>query len=498
MTRLVRNPSLAPARALAPVSIPAAFAHHVVRDPNAPAVTCGAQTLSRGELDRRSNQRARLLQSRGVGAGDFVAIALPNGIEFFETTFAIWKLGATPAPVSHRLPAAELQALVDTLAPRLIIGAPEGAVSGHEQLAANAPLTSDFADDPLPDIVAPHLKAIASGGSTGRPKVIVDAGRAVMDPTNPIAGMVMDDTVLNPGPLYHAAPFGLTHMALCWGGHVIQMERFEPETALSLMQAHRVRYAFFVPTMMHRVWRALERGAAFDSEALELVMHVAAVCPVWLKEKWIDWLGPERIWEFYGGTEGFGATSITGAEWLTRRGSVGRAGAGAELAILDESGQALPPGEIGGIYFRPAGGTNSTYRYLGAEAQRRGDWETFGDLGHLDADGYLYIADRRTDLIISGGANVYPAEVEAALDLHPAVLSSAVIGLPDEDLGQRVHAIVQLDPAYGEAVSPEALAAFLATRLVRYKTPRTYEFVATPLRDDAGKVRRSALRSDRS
>ena len=497
MTRLVRTPSLSPAKPLEPVSIPQAFAYHAARDPDAPAVTCGGTTLSRGALDRRSNQRARLLKAHGVQAGDFVSIALPNGLEFFETTFAVWKLGATPAPVSHRLPPAELQALVDTLQPKLLIGAPAGAVTGHAQLPAGLELTADLSDEPLPDRVATHLKAIASGGSTGRPKVIVDAGRAVMDPTNPIAGMVVDDTVLNPGPLYHAAPFGLTHMALCWGGHVIQMERFDPHEALRLMEAHRVRYAFFVPTMMHRIWRAVEQGASFRDDALELVMHVAAICPVWLKAKWIEWLGPDRIWEFYGGTEGFGATSITGREWLAHPGSVGRAGAGAELVILDEAGEPCAPGEIGGVYFRPAAGPNSTYRYLGAEAQRRGDWETFGDMGHLDAEGYLYLADRRTDLIISGGANVYPAEVEAALETHPAVLSSAVIGLPDEDLGQRIHAIVQLDPQRAQGVSPEALADFLATRLVRYKTPRGYEFVDAPLRDDAGKVRRSALRAAR-
>ena len=497
MSRMVRTPSLSPARPLEPVGIPEAFAYHVARDAAAPAVTCGGRTLTRGELDRRSNQRAHLLQAHGVQAGDFVCVALPNGIEFFETTLAIWKLGATPAPVSHRLPTAELQALVDTLRPRLLIGAPADVVAGHDQMPADMDLQADLSDAPLPVKVAPHLKAIASGGSTGRPKVIVDAGSAGIDLSSRIAGMVVDDTILNPGPLYHAAPFGLTHMALCWGGHVVQMERFDPDEALRLMEMHRVRYAFFVPTMMHRIWRAMEQGASFRDDDLELVMHVAAICPVWLKSKWIEWLGPDRIWEFYGGTEGFGATSITGREWLDHPGSVGRAGAGAELVILDEAGEPCAPGQIGGVYFRPAAGPNSTYRYLGAEAQRRGDWETFGDMGHLDDEGYLYLADRRTDLIISGGANIYPAEVEAALETHPAVLSSAVIGLPDEDLGQRVHAIVQLDPRVKPEVSARDLADFLTTRLVRYKTPRGYEFVEAPLRDDAGKVRRSALRAAR-
>jgi bile acid-coenzyme A ligase len=497
MTRLVRQPSLAPAGPLNPVSMAQAFGYHVARDPDGPAVTCDGVTVSRGELDRRSNRLARALQEMGVVAGDFVAIALPNGIAFFETTFAVWKLGATPAPLSHRLPAAELQALVDTLKPRLLIGAPEGSVQGHLQTPPGFQPSADLSDTALPDIVPAHLKAIASGGSTGRPKVIVDAGRGVMDPLGTIAGMVVGDIVLNPGPLYHAAPFGLTHMALCWGGHVIQMTRFDPVEALALMETHRVRYAFFVPTMMHRIWRAMEQGATFRDDALEMVMHVAAMCPVWLKEKWIAWLGPDRIWEFYGGTEGIGATSITGREWLEHRGSVGRVAAGGELKIFDDADAECPAGEIGGVYFRSPNGPGATYRYLGAQAKRRGDWETFGDIGYLDADGYLYLSDRRTDLIICGGANVYPAEVEAALDAHPAVLSSAVVGLPDDDLGQRIHAIVQLDPARPAGVTAEGLSAFVAARLVRYKTPRTFEFVDWPLRDDAGKVRRTALRDAR-
>ena len=196
----------------------------------------------------------------------------------------------------------------------------------------------------------------------------------------------------------------------------------------------------------------------YDVSSLELVCHIAAACPPWLKEKWIEWLGPDRLWEVYSGTEAIGATVIGGREWLEHRGSVGRLAPGASVRILDEAGNDVTPGEVGEIYFRPPGGLGSTYHYLGAQPRASGEWETFGDLGRLDAEGYLYLADRRTDLIISGGANIYPAEIEAAIDAFPGVLASVAIGLPDEDLGQRVHAIVEV--RRDAAVRPRSAARF--------------------------------------
>ena len=188
---------------------------------------------------------------------------------------------------------------------------------------------------------------------------------------------------------------------------------------------------------------------------------------------------------------------ITGREWLTHKGSVGRLAPGAKVKILDENRQECPPGTVGEIFCLPDAGRNATYHYLGAEAVAVGDWESIGDLGYIDAEGYLYLADRRTDLIISGGANIYPAEVEAALDAHPDVESSIAIGMPDEDLGQRVHAIVELKPSARGHVDSAELLAWLEMHLARYKLPRTFEFVEQPMRDDAGKVRRAALREER-
>jgi bile acid-coenzyme A ligase len=251
-----------------------------------------------------------------------------------------------------------------------------------------------------------------------------------------------------------------------------------------------------VPTMMQRIWNLPEDvRTGYDLSSLEVLWHLAAPCPAWLKEAFIEWLGADVIWELYGGTEGQGSTTIRGDEWLAHRGSVGRPGDHCEMKIVGENGETLPPGAVGEVYMRPRSGPGTTYRYIGATAKSiDGGWESLGDMGHMDADGYLYLSDRRTDMILSGGANIYPAEVEAAIDAFPGVRSSAVIGLPHEDLGNAVHAIVDA-PAGG--VNEERLLAHLAERLVRYKIPRSFEFVAEPLRDDAGKVRRTALRAER-
>ena len=302
-----------------------------------------------------------------------------------------------------------------------------------------------------------------------------------------------DDVQLVPGPLYHNGPFLYCFRGLLCGQTVVLMRRFDAERALQLVQEHRVAFAMLVPTMMHRVWRLPERER-YDVSSLRTVLHLGAPCPPWLKRAWLDWLGPDRVLELYAGTEGTGITLITGREWLDRPGSVGRPALGSSVRVLRPDGTDCAPGEVGEVFLRPEGGPGSTYRYVGAPPARAVDgFETLGDLGHLDADGYLFLADRSADLVLSGGSNVYPAEVEAALDSHPAVRSSAVVGLPDEDLGERVHALV-------DATSPVTvieLQAWVAERLVRYKVPRTIELVDGPLRDDAGKVRRSALRAER-
>lgn len=469
---------------------------HAARDPDAPALSFEETTLTRAALASRVNRRARTLERLGVQAGDFVAIALPNTPAFLELAFAIWALGATPAPLSHKLPAAELAGILDLLKPRLVV-INDAAKAGDWPAHAEADTFDPDADSsPLPEKIAPHLKAIASGGSTGRPKVIVDMSPGVADPDKPLLGMLPDDDVLmNPGPLYHAAPFGMTCFALGWGLHVVLMPRFDAEEALRLIERHKVRWLFQVPTMMHRIWALPhEVKAKYDISSLDAVMHIAAPCPPWLKQAWIDWVGAETVWELYTGTEAMGGTGINGVQWLNKPGSVGRILPGYEMQVLRPDASPCDVDEVGEIFFRPLRGQGTTYRYLGAEPKAVGGFETLGDMGRVDADGYLFLADRRVDMILSGGANVYPAEVEAAIDAFPGVQCSVVIGLPDDDLGQRVHAIVEtVDGALDQA----ALAEFLADRIARYKQPRTFEATAERLRDDAGKVRRSQLRAER-
>ena len=469
-------------------------AYHARRDPTRPMITIGARTVTREEFESRANRRARALAARGVQQGDMVTIALPNCIEFYETAFAAWKLGATPNPVSGKLPDVELRSIIDLVRPRVIVGVDPARLPGCEVIAPGEPIDESLSCEPLPERIAPYWKAMASGGSTGRPKIIVDHNPGAWDPRLPPLRQIIDDTLLNPGPLYHNAPFSLMCAGLLTGAHVIEMEKFDPLRALQLIERHQVGWVNFVPTMMHRIWRLPEeQRASFDVSSLRVVYHMASACPVWLKEQWIEWLGAERIWELYGGTERQGACEINGREWLAHKGSIGRAQSTCQVKILSEQGEECPPGEVGEIFFLPVGGRNSTYHYLGAKANARGEWESIGDLGYTDEDGYVYLVDRRTDLIVTGGANVYPAEVEGAIDSHPQVRSSIVIGLPDEDLGHRVHALVETSAGLSEV----QLREHLLKRLARFKIPRTFEFVDRPLRDDAGKARRSALREER-
>jgi bile acid-coenzyme A ligase len=272
------------------------------------------------------------------------------------------------------------------------------------------------------------------------------------------------------------------------------LPKFDAEETLRAIEEHRGSVLYMVPTMMKRILRlADETRLKYDVSSLRVVWHLAEPCPEWLKQAWIDWLGAEKIFELYAGTEAQTATIISGIEWLTHRGSVGRVIPGT-VKITGEDGQELPVGEMGEVWMRSLR-ESPTYRYVGATARTlEGGWESLGDMGRLDDEGYLYLGDRASDMILSGGANIYPAEIESALQEHPQVRSCAVIGLPDEDKGSIVYAIVEADR---QQVSDDDLKAFLNERLVTYKVPRIFEFVDVALRDDAGKVRRSALRQER-
>jgi len=478
------------------VSLSRVIAYWADRDPDAPAISHDDVTVTRAELERRTNRLARAFEQLGVGQDDFVTVALPNCLAFLESIIAIWKLGATPLPVSYRLPELERRQIIEIGKPTLVIGADPGSHGDTVCVPAGFEPDAALSDAPLPERTARHWKVLTSGGSTGRPKLIVSEEPATADLDEEKLGFVPNLTNLVPGPLYHNGPFIFALLGLRKGHHVIITSRFDAAETLRLIDEYAVEMMYLVPTMMQRMLALPEQERArHDVSSLKVVWHMAAPCPPWVKEAMIDWFGAEVLFELYGGTEAQGYTVITGTEWLTRKGSVGKPIDGCEMKVVDDDGKELPRGEIGEIYMLPEGGQGSTYHYVGAEVRdMAGGWESLGDMGYMDEEGYLFLTDRRTDMILSGGANIYPAEVEAAIDSCPGVRSSAVIGLPDRDMGNLVHAVV--DAPAGD-VTEERLLAHLADSLVRYKIPRTIEFVTEPVRDDAGKTRRTALRAAR-
>lgn len=458
---------------------------HAESTPSAPAVTCGEVSLDWADLGRRTSRLARWMLDRGVLQGSTVVTALPNSVELVECAVAIWKVGAIPLLLPPTMPAGERGPVLELAKPALVLDRRLPV----DELAA-------FDDGPLPAAVSPNWRASTSGGSTGRPKLIFTDSPSVTDPDLRTLHLTRGGCLVVPGPLYHGAPFLFTTFGLMRGKHVVLLPKFDPEQTLALCAEHQADYLQLVPTMMNRMVKLPTKvKQRHDLSALRTMLHLGASCPPDLKRAWIDWLGPTKVHELYAGTEGQAMTWIRGDEWLAHPGSVGRPVGGAEMRTFDENGEILPPGTVGEIFMRPPAGARTTYRYVGASATRHGDWETLGDLGSVDADGYVYILDRRTDMILSGGANVYPAEVEAALEAHPGVAAAVVVGLPHPDLGRTVHAIVE---ASEPTLDEETLRTYLADRLVRYKTPRTFEFSTTPLRNEIGKVRRTELAAERS
>ena len=470
--------------------IGAEFSRLAGLSPYEPAVTCEGRTLTRAELDKSTNRLARAYAELGVRQGDYVTIVLPNSIEWIQAALAAWKLGAVPQPLSPRLPDAELEGLLDLKPRALLVGRddPRGVIPS---VPSDFIGDSNLPDGPLPEAVSPSWKALGSGGSTGRPKLI-EAGGDSRFP-GALAGYGMGaaegDTQLIAVPLSHNTGMTTATIGLLMRHHLVMMPRFDAAEFLRLIGEHRVSFMVVVPTIMQRllpVYRA--DPDSYDLSSVRRLWHVGAACPPAVKEAWIEILGPEAVWELYGGTELQALTFVSGTQWLEHRGSVGVVVAG-EMKVLDDDGNECPPGVVGEIYMRPAPGSAPTYRYIGANAKSRDGWDSLGDLGYFDEDGFLYLNDRRVDMFTVGGRNVYPAEIESALSAHPNVLSCLAVGIPDEDLGQVPYVIVQ-----AEGLDEAGVIAFLSERIAPYKVPRRVEFTDTPLRDDAGKARRSAVR----
>jgi bile acid-coenzyme A ligase len=477
-----------------------------------------AGTLTASELDRASSDLARAYLDLGVGQDSLVTVALPNTVEMVVVCAAIWKCGATPQPVSLGLDAAERAELEALVRPALVVGVPSaGAGGGADGVAAAGagtpagvgpaggvprvpagwvppPVAGDA--PPLPDAWASSWKAPTSSGSTGRPKVVLAAAPALLDPTVAVAPFLPRDQVqLVAGPLTHSATFTYAFRGLLTGHELVLLPRFDERRVLRAIASHRVTWALLVPTMMHRLLRLpVGERAAADLSSLETVLHVGAPCPPDLKRRFMAWAGAERVVEVYAGSESNGVLSIRGDEWLEHPGSVGRPGGGTSVAVRSAEGDDLPAGTVGQVWLRREGGP--TYRYLGGRSARTDDgWDTLGDLGRLDADGWLHLVDRADDVVLRGGVNVHPTEVERVLEGHPAVRGAVAFGVADDDLGQRIEAVVDVAGAgagAGAGVTAEQLLAWARQRLDPERRPAALWLVDEPVRDDAGKTSRRA------
>ncbi len=474
--------------------------------PDATVITLAHQdgtedTLTYAELEAWSNRAARLFAAKGLDATSMLCIGIHNSLEHYAASYGAWKLGACTLPLSPRMPDIEFEGITSLVDKKLVI-ADRPHSSGDDAHLRKADITAlrHAATDAsaLPDITAHPGKAIGSGGSTGRSKIIVDPkpwARQTGETLLGHVGMRPGQVQLVAGPLYHNSPFSWSHYGIFDEHHIVVMERYDAALAMDLIERHGVQFGFLAPTMMMRIVRLPDVDRR-DFSSIESIFVTAAPCPPWLKHRWIELTAPEKIMEAFGSSEAAGACLIRGDEWLKHPGSVGKP-SGAELKILDDAFNEVPQGEVGEIFFRPASHPAPTYYYIGSPPAKHtpDGFISVGDLGYLDPDGYLFLSDRRVDLIIRGGANIYPAEVEASLTEHPDIADAAVIGIPHDELGKTVHAIVE--PRPGATIDEQALRAWMKQRLTSYKLPESYEFMPQLPRDQSGKIRRSQLARER-
>ncbi len=455
------------------------------------------------QLEAGSNRLARHFADCGVDENSTVVIGLRNSPEHYYVAFAAWKLGAMTVPLRWDMPKHERDAVLALADPALVVadwdGSPYRSMTAAELSAADS-----LSSDPLPDKISNPGVASTSGGSTGRPKVIVNNEPLSGVPGKYYAahgiayytGMRGNQIQIVTGPLYHGAPFGWGHAGLFEAHTLIVTESWNTELVAELIEKHRVSFMFMVPTMLIRLAK-LPNFKDYDFSCIEGLFHAGAKCPEWVKYAWIEKIGGEKVYECFGSTELCGFTAIRGDEWLEHPGSVGRP-IYSDLKILDDEQNELPTGEVGEIYFRFHAPRKPTFAYIGSPYPKTtpDGFTSVGDLGWVDEAGYLYSADRRIDMIVTGGANVFPAEVEAALHAHPAVADVVALGIPDPEWGRRVHAVVQpVDRA--AAPSAQELDKFCRERLMVYKTPKSYEFLPELPRDGMGKIRRNKMLEDR-
>jgi acyl-CoA synthetase (AMP-forming)/AMP-acid ligase II len=485
---------------------------HAANTPEKPAILMAnsGAALSYAGLEARSNQAAQLYRACGLKRGDVIALFLENHIDYLPLCWGAQRAGLIFTCISTKLTADEAGYIVkDCGAKLLVAGASLGAVArdlpavGHRfavggEIAGYAPLDAALGSQPTTRIAdeSAGRDMLYSSGTTGRPKgVIGPLPEGPIDQLDALTGLVgmlysfsPEMVYLSPAPLYHAAPLRYCMSVHKFGGTVVVMEKFDPERYLQLIEQHRITHSQVVPTMFVKILKLPEDvRAKHDVSSLKAVIHAAAPCPVAVKEQMIAWWGP-RIFEYYSATEGSGFTAISSAEWLQKKGSVGKSLLG-EIRILDDEGNLLPAGREGRIYFHggpPVSYHNSPEKT--AEVQGA-HGATFGDIGYVDPDGYLFLTDRASYMIISGGVNVYPQETENILVMHPKVADVAVIGVPSEELGEEVKAVVQpRDWAdAGPALAAE-LIEFARAHLSHIKCPRSIDFDPELPRHDTGKL----------
>jgi long-chain acyl-CoA synthetase len=496
---------------------------HAQNHPDKPAyIMAGSgETVTYGQLDARSNQGAQLFRSMGLKAGDVVAIMLENHPRYFEIAWAAQRSGLYYACISSKLSASEVEYIIkDCGAKAFITSTGVGPVVDEVVPLvpgvtlfmvgeASAPYASfEAARDVMStDRIADEAQGsdmLYSSGTTGRPKGVkpklvegtpIDAPLGLVSIANGLFGINEDSIYLSPAPLYHAAPLRWCMSVQRLGGTVIVMEKFDPEVALSLIEKYKITTSQWVPTHFVRMLKLpVEVRTRYDTASLKVAIHAAAPCPIPVKEAMIGWWGPVLM-EYYAGTEGNGFTFITSPEWLNKKGSVGKAVLGV-LKICDDEGNVVAPRAEGSVYFEDGG----EFEYHNspdktAESKNQHGWTTLGDVGYVDEDGYLFLTDRKAFMIISGGVNIYPQELENLLVTHPKVADVAVVGAPHEEMGEQVVAVIQpMDwNDVGDDFAAEIMA-FAKANLSHIKAPRRVDFMAELPRHPTGKLYKRLIR----
>ncbi len=495
-------------------------AYHAKHQPDIQAVVTNYGERTFAELNANANRLVRLLARHGIGAGDAVAVVTKNRPEFIETLVATTRSGIRFTPINFHLKGEEIGYIVDNCeakalvadaslgqsvveAPRYASGAyvklsVGGHIEGYEDFA------SEIAELDGSDISHPTLgtRMLYTSGTTGRPKGVYRKDPVLEPPQwgdTPSAYTPGEDRELVTGPAYHAAPLLIDIVQPLWSGvGIVMMDKWDAEETLRLIDAYSITHTHMVATMFHRLLGLPNQvKKKYDISSLKFLIHGAAPTPVHIKKSMIEWFGP-IIWEYYAATEGGGGFLVGSEEWLTKPGTVGKPGPEFDNKILDDDGNEVAPGEIGTIYMRaPQSGRFEYYKDNEKTGKSyKGDYFTLGDMGYFDEDGYLFLTGRSAELIISGGVNIYPQEVDSELHKHEAVLDVCTIGVPNDEWGEEVKSVIQLKPGIqpSEALSEE-LIEWARDRLANFKCPRSIDYVKELPRSEAGKIQRRVVRA---